>query len=80
MPEVMQVTVFGEKNALLGQIVKAQVQLNVPMTLSDFRIQMRIHCERRLEPCKIPQDVQIIDSAILSGEGKKRRDPGLSPF
>ena len=67
MPEVAGVVVGNERNALLGNIVKAKVRLSEPMDIADFRRRMREFCRDRLQPFKIPQKVELI------GEGRVER-------
>lgn len=73
MPEVEAVVVMGEKNALMGQIVKAMVRLNAEMPLSEFRLKMRQYCSERLPAYKIPQKVEVLGRAEYTERFKKDR-------
>ncbi len=79
MPEVAGVVVVSEKNALLGNIVKARVRLSEPMDLPDFRRKMKEFCRDRLQGFKIPQKVELIEKEEWNERFKKiRNDQQLS--
>jgi len=73
MPEVAGAVVSGEKNALLGEIVKACVRTTAPMPLGEFRRRMREFCAPRLASFKIPQAVEFLDRPEWSDRYKKVR-------
>lgn len=79
MPEVAGVVVLSEKNALLGNIVKAKVRLSEPMDSADFRRRMREFCRDRLQAFKVPQKVELIENEEWNERFKKiRNDQQLS--
>jgi acyl-CoA synthetase (AMP-forming)/AMP-acid ligase II len=79
MPEVAGAVVMGEKNALLGNIVKAKVRLAQPLDVAEFRRRMREFCRDRLQPFKIPQKVELIEHEEWNERFKKvRKDEQLT--
>ena len=73
LSNVAQVTVCGEENALLGQIVKAVVCLQNPESSAAFRKRLLKHCEGKLERFKIPQKIEIVGQGEFVGDFKKKR-------
>jgi long-chain acyl-CoA synthetase len=73
MPEVAGVVVVGEKNALLGNIVKAKVRLSEPMDVTEFRRKMKEFCRDRLQAFKVPQKVELMDKEEWNERFKKVR-------
>lgn len=73
MQGVHDVTVTGEKNFLLGQIVKATVVLSEDAKRIDFRNRLIKHCSDKLSKYKIPQKIVITDNKLYSSRYKKMR-------
>ena len=73
MPNVADVMVYGEKNAILGQMVCAKVALAAPEDPREFQRRMREHCRSRLEAFKIPSKVRFTEEALHGGRFKKNR-------
>ena len=73
MPNVVEVTVFGEKNPLLGNIVCAKVKLAEPQASSEFSNVLKQFCQSRLARFKIPVKVLIDDSNQYGDRFKKQR-------
>jgi long-chain acyl-CoA synthetase len=73
MDGVEDVTVSGEPNPIVGQIVKARVKLNTGETASEFKQRMRASCRGRLPGHKIPQKVTIVSGSMLGERFKKMR-------
>ena len=59
MDDVLDVTVRGEPNPIVGQCVVARVNLRQPEAAADFKARMRRHCQGRLAPYMIPVKVEI---------------------
>ena len=80
LPGVLDAAVFGESNALTGQIVVARVQLSVSalaeMNAGRFRAEMRTALRGRLEGYKIPARVELTAESLVGGRLKKLRRPG----
>jgi len=76
MDGVEEVVVSGERNPILGQIVRARVKLSGGEDLSSFRKRMHAFCRERLQSFKVPQKVEIVNDPIHSERFKKiRRNP-----
>jgi acyl-coenzyme A synthetase/AMP-(fatty) acid ligase len=73
MSNVADVTVYGEKNVLLGNIVSARVNLIRHETVEDFLARLRQHCKGRIEKYKIPLTVVISQDPQTNARSKKPR-------
>jgi long-chain acyl-CoA synthetase len=80
MENVIDVAVYGERNALTGQIVAARFNLRGPEELGDFKRRLRAFCKGRLAPYKIPVRVEITEREQFGARFKKmRRAEALEP-
>ena len=70
---VEDVTVFGEKNLILGEIVCAKVSLLQDEDPNEFVKQLKKYCKGRLENYKIPVKVNVTDEKLHSVRYKKNR-------
>jgi|CXWL01.1.fsa_nt_gi acyl-coenzyme A synthetase/AMP-(fatty) acid ligase len=70
---VADVTVYGEKNQLLGSIVCAKVRLARPEPVEQFSRRLRMHCKDRLEKYKVPLRVTLSDDLQFDARSKKMR-------
>jgi acyl-coenzyme A synthetase/AMP-(fatty) acid ligase len=73
MPNVDDVAVMGEPNAITGQIVTARFNLRRPEPLAELRGRMRAFCRQRLAPYKIPARIACTDRAQFNARFKKMR-------
>lgn len=73
MPGVEDVAVRKEENALMGNIVLAQVKLRVPETAPAFGRRMRAFCKSRLSPFMVPQKVVLSGKASYDARFKRLR-------
>lgn len=73
MPGVVEVVVSGEANAITGQIVKAEVQLESDETRESFRVRMNEFLGARLPSFKVPQRVRVTREPLHTARMKKRR-------
>jgi long-chain acyl-CoA synthetase len=73
MDGVVDVTVRGEPNPLVGQCVVARVNLSGPETPPDFKARMRRHCQGRLAPYMIPVKVEIAQGEQYGARCKRLR-------
>lgn len=78
MENVRDVAVYGERNALTGQIVAARFNLIAPEDLATFKRRMRAFCKGRLAPYQIPVRVEVSDHAQFGARFKKMRRPAAS--
>jgi acyl-CoA synthetase (AMP-forming)/AMP-acid ligase II len=75
LPEVAEVAVLGEPNALLGRVVVAQVVPAVELPPDDLRRRIRDHCRSRLAAHKVPAKVVVVTGTLHSARFKKRPRP-----
>jgi long-chain acyl-CoA synthetase len=73
MPEIAEVSVYGEKNAIVGQIVCAAVRLREAHDARDFQRELRQFCRQRLQEFQIPARVKLVESALHGQRFKKNR-------
>ncbi len=73
MPGVADVTVFGQKHPLTGQIVAARVTLKPEATAEGFPVRLKQFCSGRLERYKVPVKVEITSSPQHGGRFKRVR-------
>jgi acyl-CoA synthetase (AMP-forming)/AMP-acid ligase II len=73
MPNVVEVTVFGEKNPIMGNIVCAKVRLETPQPLPEFSSALKLFCQGRLERFKIPVKVSLAEENQYGDRFKKIR-------
>jgi acyl-coenzyme A synthetase/AMP-(fatty) acid ligase len=76
MPEVVEARVYGEANAILGQIVCADVRLAGDDDTVEFTRRLKKHCVSMLESYKVPVKVQIGRSPLHAQRFKKIRQTG----
>ena len=72
LEEVGDVLVFGEPNAILGQIVCARVVLVKRDSTDQAITRIRKHCLARMPKYKVPMRIEIVEGD-LSGERHKRK-------
>jgi acyl-coenzyme A synthetase/AMP-(fatty) acid ligase len=75
MANVEDAVVFGEKNPLTGNIVKARVNLAEPEEMRAFKKRMRTFCRDKLESYKIPVTVEVAEQEQFSARYKRMRRP-----
>jgi long-chain acyl-CoA synthetase len=73
MPEIAEVSVYGEKNAIVGEIVCAAVRLRKTCDQRDFQRELRRFCRQRLQQFQIPIRVRLVASALHSERFKKNK-------
>jgi long-chain acyl-CoA synthetase len=73
MPGVAAVTVYGEKNPLVGQIVCARVTLTENQDHQDFPQRLRKFCHERLDNYKVPVRINLVSDFQCSERLKKPR-------
>jgi acyl-CoA synthetase (AMP-forming)/AMP-acid ligase II len=70
---IQDVAVFGEKHALLGQIVVAKVVLESPETVESVKKRVRNACLAKLSSFKVPTKVILAEGVLHSARQKKIR-------
>jgi acyl-CoA synthetase (AMP-forming)/AMP-acid ligase II len=73
LENVRDVVVYGERNALTGQIVAARFNLNAPEEIGTFKRRLRAFCKEHLAAYKIPVRVEITDREQFGARFKKMR-------
>ncbi|NPV76424.1 MAG: long-chain fatty acid--CoA ligase [Anaerolineae bacterium] len=73
MDDVAEVTVYGEKNPITGNIVCARVRLKTPRDPKDFALQIKKYCRGRLPAFKTPVKVSFVEDEQHSARFKKMR-------
>ena len=70
---VAEVTVYGEKNPIMGNIVCARVRLIKNEDKKSFINRLKIHCQKKLQNYKIPVKVDIVGLEQYNNRFKKIR-------
>ena len=75
LPSVADVTVHGEKNAITGEIVCANVTpaSEVSEPEREFVAKIKQHCRTKLQRYKVPVKIKIVDDSPYSNRFKKVR-------
>ena len=73
MNNVMEVTVYGQKHALMGNIVCAKVLLKEKEDKKEFSRRLKLFCKKRLKPFQVPIKVDFQDEVLHSHRFKKTR-------
>jgi long-chain acyl-CoA synthetase len=75
LPSVANVTVYGEKNAITGEIVCADITpvSNVSEPEREFVAKIKEHCRSKLQRYKVPVKINIVDDRQYSDRFKKVR-------
>lgn len=74
MPGVKDVVVCAEPNAILGNIVKAQVLMDSNLALHEKIRLLRTYCFENLDSYKVPQKFEFIDTVSHCRRHKKLRN------
>ncbi len=73
MPEIGDCMVYGEPNAITGQIVAAQVVPVGEIELAVLKRRVREHCHGRLDSYKVPVRLRIVEKTAFGDRFKKIR-------
>lgn len=73
LSNVAEVTVYGEKNFIVGNIVCAKVSLSQPEDEEVFSTRLKQHCAKKLDRFKIPVKVEVVQDRLHSDRIKKIR-------
>lgn len=73
MPNVLQVIVSGVSHPLMGQVVKADFQVETNVDETEFRSAMRQFCQTKLLRYKVPVIVSLSTESIISSRFKAQR-------
>lgn len=76
MDEVADAKVYGESNALLGQIIAAEIRLLRAADADGFQARMTDFCRGRIADYMLPRRIVVEDAAATThATAKKRRRP-----
>jgi acyl-coenzyme A synthetase/AMP-(fatty) acid ligase len=73
LDNVAEVTVFAEKNPIMGNIVCAKIRLIIEEDKKEFTMRLKKYCKQRLQSFKIPVKVIIDDTRQYNERFKKNR-------
>jgi long-chain acyl-CoA synthetase len=73
MPDVAEVSVYGEQHAIMGQIPCAAIRLRQPRDVRQFHRELRKFCHQRLQNFEIPVKVRLVESAMHGERFKRNR-------
>ena len=73
MPQIAEASVYGEKNAIVGEIVCAAVRLREPRDARDFERDLRQFCRQRLQEFQIPVRIKLVPNVLHGERFKKNR-------
>ena len=73
MANVEDVTVHGERNPIVGNVVVAKINLLKPEDPSEFKTRMRGFCRQRLPRHKIPAKVEFVKNEMFNARFKRVR-------
>ena len=73
MDNVAEVTVYGEKNSIMGNIVCAKVRLTKNENKKSVISYLKKHCRKRLQNYKVPVKIKIVGEKQYSERFKKIR-------
>lgn len=73
MAEIADCLVYGESNALTGQIVAAEIVLKAGLDPKPMKRAIKNYCRAQLAPYKVPARIQFKDATNFSNRFKKMR-------
>ena len=73
MPNVLQVVVSAESHPLMGQVVKATIQLDQMENEKTFKSSLRQYCKDKLASYKVPVIVNLSSSSLMTERFKAQR-------
>lgn len=72
-PGVTEAVVYGEKNAIMGNIVCAKITANGIDDPKEYFKALKVFCSDRLPPFKVPLKFQIVNEELVNKRFKKER-------
>jgi acyl-CoA synthetase (AMP-forming)/AMP-acid ligase II len=73
LDNVSDVTVYGEKNPIMGNIVCARIRLRDDTKHKGFLNEIKIHCRKELQNYKVPVKIFLENELQYSERFKKKR-------
>ena len=74
MDNIQEVIVYGEKHALMGNIVCANVVLMVEEDTKEFTRRLKSYCKEKMQGFKIPIKIKIVRESLFNDRFKKKRN------
>lgn len=74
MDNVLEVTVYGEKHALMGNIVCAKVVLENDEDSKEFSRRLKSFCKNKVQSFKIPVKIFVEKDSLYNDRFKKKRN------
>lgn len=74
MDNIQEVTVYGEKHALMGNIVCAKVILKNFEDPKVFNRRLKTYCKEKMQGFKIPIKIKIVEESLFNDRFKKKRN------
>lgn len=74
LDNVVEVTVFAEKNPIMGNIVCAKVILKNKENSKEFTKKIKAYCRDRLQSFKVPVKVTVEEGILYNERFKKKRN------
>ncbi|HIN87114.1 MAG TPA: acyl--CoA ligase [Nitrospinaceae bacterium] len=71
MDNIAEVTIFGKKNAITGNMVCAKIRLENPSDPKEFSKTLKKFCRKRLQSFKVPVKIEIEEQKQYSARFKK---------
>jgi len=71
VPEVIDCTVIGIYDALLGEAIQATVVVAPGCDSAILKEEILLKCKQNLSPFKVPQRIEVADRMVLKSTGKK---------
>ena len=71
MGNIAEVTIFGKKNAITGNIVCAKIRLENPSDPKEFSKTLKKFCRKRLQSFKVPVKIELVEQKQYSARFKK---------
>ena len=71
MDNIAEVTIFGKKNAITGNIVCAKIRLENPSEPKEFSKTIKKFCRKRLQSFKVPVKIEFVELKQYSARFKK---------
>lgn len=73
MDNVAEVTVYGEKNLIIGMIVCAKVRLSNEENHREFSNKLKKYCSEKMEKFKVPVKIILTEESQFNERFKKKR-------
>ena len=74
MDNIKEITVYGEKHAMMGNIVCAKVLLNTPEDPKEFSRKLKRYCKDKMQGFKVPVKIKIEEESLYNDRFKKKRN------